>query len=225
MSPQPRITNPLLHPLMTGWLVFATAVSTFAAFAETTVDVPLMRGAGHATQQGFVRVTAAGSGTITIDAWNDSGVVESTTLSVVAGRTYHFNSDDLEMGNRSKGVWPGIGTGFGDAYVQLRADFEFVATSYIRTRDGFLTSMGNTLVPTDGGSFGTACVYEATIFNPASNTNQVSSLRIIERGGEAAPVSIYGIDDDGVTHGPVRLTVPANGASVPSLKCIYIRWR
>ncbi|MCY3620926.1 MAG: hypothetical protein OXH68_04345 [Gammaproteobacteria bacterium] len=180
--------------------------------AETIFDVPLMRGADHPTQQGFVRITAVESGTISIQAWSDAGDAESTSLSVVGGRTYHFNSNDLEMGNRDKGIFPGIGTGFGDSYVQLSADFEFVATSYMRTGDGFLTAMGNTLVPTDGESFGTACVYEATIFNPASNTNQVSSLRIIERGGRLAEVSIYGIDDDGVTYGPVGLEVLANHA-------------
>lgn len=182
------------------------------ATAETVFDVPLMRGADHPTQQGFVRITAVESGTISIDARSDTGVVASTSLAVEGGRTYHFNSDDLEMGNRDKGIDPGIGTGFGDSYVQLTADFEFVATSYMRTGDGFLTGMGNTLVPTDGASFGTACVYEATIFNPASNTNQVSSLRIIERGGTDTQVSIYGIDDDGVTYGPVGLDVAANSA-------------
>ena len=181
------------------------------AVAETVFDVPLMRAADHPTQQGFVRVTAVESGIIVIVAWSDAGVVASTSLSVEGGRTYHFNSNDLEMGNDGKGII-GIGTGFGDSYLQLTADFEFVATSYMRTGDGFLTGMGNTLVPTNGESFGTACVYEATIFNPASNVNQVSSLRIIERGGRRAEVSIYGIDDDGITYGPVGLTVPANGA-------------
>ena len=182
------------------------------ATAETVFDVPLMRGADHPTQQGFVRITAVETGTISIEAWSDTGDVETTSLSVLGGRTYHFNSNDLEMGNRDKGIFPGIGSGFGDSYVQLSADFEFVATSYMRTQDGFLTGMGNTLVPTDGESFGTACVYEATIFNPASNVNQVSSLRIIERGGTGTEVSIYGIDDDGVTYGPVGLNVAANSA-------------
>ena len=190
----------------------ALAYGSEIATAETVFSVPLMRGADHPTQQGFVRVTATETGTITIDAWNDSGVLESTALSVVAGRTYHFNSDDLEFGNAAKGIDPGIGSGFGDSFVELKADFEFVATSYVRTDDGFLTGMGNILVPSDGTSFGTACVYEATIFNPASNTNQVSSLRIVERGGDEAHVDIFGVDDDGISRGPVSLTVPANGA-------------
>ena len=183
-----------------------------AALAETTFDVPLMRAADHPTQQGFVRVTAAESGTITIEAWNDAGDVAATSLSVAGGTTTHFNSADLEFGNADKGIPGGIGSGFGDAYVQLSADFGFVATSYMRTDDGFLTGMGSILVPVDGKAFGTACVYEATIFNPASNINQVSSLRIVERGGADTVVNIHGIDDAGVAYGPVVLTVPANGA-------------
>lgn len=213
-TPQrPQVRSPDIGSLArAGSLACIVLVGTAdTATAETVFDVPLMRGADHPTQQGFVRITAVGTGTIAIKAWSDAGVVESTSLSVEGGRTYHFNSNDLEMGNDGKGI-AGIGTGFGDSYLQLTADFEFVATSYMRTGDGFLTGMGNTLVPTDGESFGTACVYEATIFNPASNTDQVSSLRIIERGGTDTRVSIYGIDDDGITYGPVGLTVAANSA-------------
>jgi len=205
--------RPHLHRSLALCLGIAAAGTSWVpALAETTVDVPLMRAAGHPTQQGFVRVTAVESGTIAIKAWNDAGDVESTSLSVVGGTTTHFNSDDLEFGNADKGIPRRIGSGFGDSYVQLTADFDFVATSYMRTNDGFLTGMGNILVPVDGEAFGTACVYEATIFNPASNTNQVSSLRIVERGGSDTAVSIYGTDDDGVTYGPVGLTVAANGA-------------
>ena len=194
------------------WTGIALIGAANVTIAETVVDVPLMRGAGHPTQQGFVRVTPVESGTIAIDAWNSAGEAASASLSVEGGITIHFNSDDLEFGNRTKGIPAGIGSGFGDSYVQLTADFEFVATSYVRTGDGFLTGMGNILVPVDGDAFGAACVYEATIFNPASNTSQVSRLRIVERGGDDTAVSIYGVDDQGITHGPVGLTVPANGA-------------
>ena len=191
--------------------VVASAIAT-QSLAETAFDVPLMRAASHATQQGFVRVTAVEGGTIEISAWDDSGVRIATSLSVRAGQTSHFNSDDLEFGKAEKGIPNGIGSGHGDWYLQLRADFDFVATSYIRTDDGFLTTMGNMLVPTNGASFGAACVYEATIFNPASNTDQVSSLRIVERGGVDTAVSISGIDDEGSLHGPVEFEVPANNA-------------
>ena len=55
--------------------------------------------------------------------------------------------------------------------------------------------------------------HDVAIFNPASNVNQVSRLRIINPGAEAAAVVIEGIDDDDESPGAgVELTVPA-GAS------------
>ena len=182
------------------------------AHGQTVFDVPLMRRADHETQQGFVRVVSLGTGFIDIEAWDDAGTDESTDLYVQEGRTYHFNSTDLENGNPAKGIDRGIGSGEGDWYVQLSADFDFVVTSYIRTKDGFVTAMGNTLVPVDGADFGAACAFEASFFNPASNTNQVSSLRIVEYDAVETDVRILGFDDDGDVYGPVDLTVPAGGA-------------
>ena len=51
------------------------------------------------------------------------------------------------------------------------------------------------------------------IFNPGSNPNQVSRLRLVNPGAEDAQVTITGIDDAGASPGaPVTVTVPA-GAS------------
>ena len=188
----------------------ACGVSIFAN-GQTSFDVPLMRRADHETQQGFVRVAALGTGYIRIDAWDDTGERKVTDLYVVQERTYHFNSEDLENGNPAKGIDQGIGAGEGDWYLQLSADFDFVVTSYIRTKDGFVTAMGNTLVPVDGSDFGAECAFEAAFFNPASNTKQVSSLRIIEYDDVETDVRILGFDDDGYLYGPVDLTVPASG--------------
>lgn len=181
------------------------------AHGQTVFDVPLMRRADHETQQGFVRVASLGTGYIQVDAWDDAGAHALTYLYVREGRTYHFNSTDLEEGNPAKGITAGIGEGEGDWYLQLSADFDFVVTSYIRTEDGFVTAMGNTLVPVDGSDFGAECAFEASIFNPASNTNQVSSLRIVEYDDVETEVRILGFDDHGYVHGPVDLTVPAGG--------------
>ena len=41
-------------------------------------------------------------------------------------------------------------------------------------------------------------VYEVAIFNPASNTNQVSQLRVINDGSAAAQLTVTGTDDLGV---------------------------
>ncbi|MYD98270.1 MAG: hypothetical protein F4X98_12935 [Gammaproteobacteria bacterium] len=188
----------------------ACGLSTLA-HGQTVFDVPLMRRADHETQQGFVRVASLGTGYIDIDAWDDAGTHAFTDLYVEQGRTYHFNSTDLEDGNPTKGINAGINEGEGDWYLQLSADFDFVVTSYIRTEDGFVTAMGNTLVPVDGSAFGAECAFEASFFNPASNTKQVSSLRIVEYDDVETEVRILGYDDDGDVYGPVDLTVPASG--------------
>jgi len=194
-------------------LAVAAWGSAFTSGAETVFDVPLMRAHGHTTQTGFVRVTSLGTGYITIDAWDDTGYHASTFLQVQSGHTHPFNSADLEQGNPAKGIATGIGSGEGDWYLQLVADFDFVVTSYVRTTDGFVTAMGNTLVPTDGSAYGTVCAFEASFFNPAKNRNQVSSLRVIEYdGGVDTTVRILGIDDDGDVRGPVSFAVPAAGA-------------
>ena len=49
-------------------------------------------------------------------------------------------------------------------------------------------------------------------FNPASNVNQVSSLRLVNRGESDAMITIFGIDDDGAERGPVSLSLPAGTA-------------
>ena len=55
--------------------------------------------------------------------------------------------------------------------------------------------------------------HRVVIFNPGSNPNQVSGLRLVNPGSEDAEVTITGIDDTGASPGSaVMLTVPA-GAS------------
>ena len=53
--------------------------------------------------------------------------------------------------------------------------------------------------------------YRVATFNPASNVNQVSTLRIANPGDVQAHVAIVGVDDRGASGGPVRLTIPAGG--------------
>ena len=55
-------------------------------------------------------------------------------------------------------------------------------------------------------------VHRVATFNPASNLDQVSSLRIFNSGGGDAAATITGIDDHGASSGPVRIDVPAGAA-------------
>ena len=59
--------------------------------------------------------------------------------------------------------------------------------------------------------------YRVAFFNPASNRSQVSALRLVNAGEEAAAVIVTGIDSTGVSPGDeVGLTVPARGARTVS---------
>ena len=180
--------------------------------AETVVDVPLFRSASHPTQQSFVRVTSLGEGgTVEIHAYDDKGMYRSLTVEVGADATLGFNSNDLEQGNRKKGLTPGIGTGTGDWFLQLRSGIDFKAGSYMRTSDGFFTAMGSALLPFNAaavGFDGAGCAFEVNIFNPGRNFNQRSWLRLINYDLKTASVEVTGIDDVGDRRGPVTIEVP-----------------
>ena len=78
--------------------------------------------------------------------------------------------------------------------------------SYARTADGFLTSLHDLAPVAEDGS------HRVVFFNPGSNTRQVSKLRLMNNGDEAAAVTISGIDDRGRDSGTVTLTAPAGSA-------------
>jgi len=166
-----------------------------------------MPATGDDRRQGFVRVVnhTPDAGEVTIEAFDDAGTVYGPiTLSLDADETAHFNSDDLELGNAAKGLSAGVGTGEGDWRLRLTSLLEIEVLAYIRTDDGFLTSMHD-LMPASGAG------RRAPFFNPGSNENQFSMLRLVNDFGEEVEVLVTGIDDDGV-EGEVRITVPPNAA-------------
>ena len=160
-------------------------------------------------RQGFVRVVnrSAETGEVRIDAFDDEGgSYGPVVLSIDSGAVVHFNSDDLEDGNAAKGLSSGVGPGEGAWRVELSSELDIEVLSYVRTSDGFLTSMHDT-VPSEGGRHWVA------FFNPGSNSAQVSLLRLINQGEEEAEVSIVGVDDRGNSPGSEVTTTISAGAS------------
>ena len=104
---------------------------------------------------------------------NDEGASYGPlTLSIGGGETLRFNSNDLEDGNADKGLSGGTGPGKGEWRLELSSDLDIEALSYIRTSDGFLTAMHDTAPAEEG-----RC--EVAIFNPGSDANQESPLRLV----------------------------------------------
>ena len=169
-------------------------------------DVPVFAAADHDIRQGFVRVVnRAGRGVVHIDAFDDRGNRRSTSLAIDGGSTVHFNSDDLENGNFDKSLARGVGAGTGDWRLELRG-IDVQVLVYMRTKDGFLTSLHNRV---DLGADG----YLVPIFNPGMNRDQISSLRLFNAGRQDAALTITATDDHGVpSSGSVQLELAAGEA-------------
>ena len=208
-------------------------LTNLSTSSDGGLTVALFPAASHATQQGFVRVAnlSATTGTAQVRGYDDAGTSYGPlTLQLPAGRTVHFNSDDWEEGGTDKGLEGAAGSGEGAWRLEFESALDLVVSAYVRTSDGFLTSMHD-LVDRDtcaseeveGGQITARssrpfafrpCRDERRVpfFNPASNTRQVSSLRLVNRGGSDLAVTVFGVDDEGAERGPVSRSLPAGAA-------------
>ena len=184
-------------------------VASAAQEPERNHTIPFFPSASDEVRKGFARVInhSAEAGEVRIDAVDDEGESYGPVmLAVDAGEAVHFNSDDLENGNAAKGLSGSVEAGQGAWRLQLSSELDIEVLSYIRTTDGFVTAMHDTVPSEDGGHW-------VAFFNPGSNTSQVSRLRLVNPGEEAAEVSIVGVDDRGESPGSEVTTTIASGAS------------
>ena len=195
-------------------LILSVGQLQHATSAGSTHSIPFFPAASDPlSRQGFARIVnrSGTSGTVTIDAFDDSGRNHGpVTLSLDARETAHFNSGDLEDGNAVKGLEQGTGRPTeGDWRLELTSDLDIMVLSYIRTTDGFVTAMHD-VAPAESNS------HTVVFFNPGSNAAQVSILRLVNAGNASASVTIHGVDDLGTRAGPVRLSIPARAAHTVS---------
>lgn len=186
-----------------------------------THDLPFVTAASNTGQQGFVRIANKSDrdGTVRIHAVDDTGDYRGPVeLSLDAHEVVHFNSQDLESGNRSKGLSAGVGDGSGNWRLELTTRVEIDARAYVRTPDGFLTSIHQVaaeVAPAEVESAEDTTVrYHVPFFNPGANDVRQSRLRLINTGVEPAEIVISGRDDLGrrPPNGDVSLTL-ASGAA------------
>ena len=145
------------------------------------------------------------AGSVSIEAFDDHGQSYGPlTLSLGANETAHFNSEDLENGNPAGGLAGATGAGEGDWRLVLTTELDIDVLAYIRTSDGFLTSIRDAAPWEDGG-------HRLATFNPGSNRNQESLLRLVNIGETDATVAITGTDGTGSTE-TVTVDVPSQAA-------------
>ena len=168
--------------------------------------------ASDTTRQTFLRIINISNqtGTVTLAGIDDVGQIApggDVMFELGPNESKQMNAQDLESGNLAKGVLGMLGDGEGRWKLTVSADIDIRVMSLIRTPDGFLTNLSR-VTPVTGN------VNDVFFFNPASNLNQVSSLRIVNDSNQQASVTISGIDDNGDAGpgGEVIFNVPANSA-------------
>ena len=95
-------------------------------------------------REGFARVInhSERGGTVRIVAIDDTGKEYGPIeLALRARESANFNSRDLETGNASKGLSGGLGAGQGSWRLRLYSGLDIEPSAYVRTRDGFVTTM------------------------------------------------------------------------------------
>ena len=178
---------------------------------ETGVHHVALFPAASDERQGFARVinTSPRDGMVRIDVFDNMGTrYGPLELALGAGETVHFNSEDVELGNANKGLSGSAGAGEGDWRLELTSDLEIEVLAYVRTDDGFLTTMHDAVATVAGRR-------RVVTFNPGSNANQVNRLRLVNPTGNEIEVAVHGTDDTGWSADvAARADVPAFGALV-----------
>jgi T5SS/PEP-CTERM-associated repeat protein/autotransporter-associated beta strand protein len=169
--------------------------------------------ADNPNQQTFIRLVNPNDADVAvqIQGYDDNGTPApggEVVLMLSAQQSLQLNAADLELGNAGKGLDGALGNGVGKWQLKVNSSAPIEAMSLIRTPDGFLTSVTET-VPTEA-----AGVHVLYFANPGSNPNQQSFIRVVNRSGASGEVNVSAVDDAGIPApgGDIRFTLAANAA-------------
>ena len=166
--------------------------------------------ASNEMRQGFVRIVNHfdTTGVATITATDDAGqTYVPLMLTLEPRQAMSVNADDLETGNSDKGLTGATGMGMGDWRLTIDSEtLDIEALAYAHTEEGFLSGMNAVATLTDDS-------VEIPFFNPGSNVDQVSLLRLVNTSDEEAEATVTGVDDNGASPGASILLTLAAGAA------------
>jgi hypothetical protein len=152
--------------------------------------------ARNLNQQSFLRFINRSAQAVDVELLgiDDDGQPASlgdVTFTLGANRALQVTSQDLESGNPGKGLSGSFGAGIGKWQIKVNSSAPIDAMSLIRTPDGFVTNLSDTVPKPAPGEY---AVYFA---NPASNPAQQTFLRVVNRSKQSGPVTMSGIDENG----------------------------
>lgn len=165
----------------------------------------------NTTRQSFIRLInpQATETSVEIYGIDDSGTASKNapvSLTISPEASIQITAEDLENGNLEKGLTSTLCDLEGKWQLRIRSDQEIEVQGFIRSLDGFLTSMTE-VVPSVGNT------HEVYFANPASNTNQQSFVRIVNLDDSAGLVTITGVDDEGQDNdASVNFSLDANAS-------------
>jgi len=171
---------------------FLTNLNSVVESVDGTVtNIDFANPASNSEKTTFLRImnVTDESTTVTINGTDDDGSDAPggmVMIEIAANSAVQVTSADLENGNLTKGVLGGLGAGSGLWQLELESNVAIKVQNLVRTPDGFLTNLSSKASVSGAAS-------EALVFNPASNVNQRSSLRIVNRTNQMAEVSVSAV--------------------------------
>ena len=191
---------------------------TYAALGHDTGHVvPYFPVASDGFVQGFVRIAnhSDKAGTVVIHGIDDAGArYEPIPLALGARETRSFRADHLVACGFAKRVSGSPGEDEDEAgnwRFSLATELDMEALGYIRTQDGFMSSMHETARTTRGPDGRT--IHHVPFFNPGRERSPASHLRLVNPGDREVVVTIAGRDDAGeASSEEVRLSLPGGTA-------------
>ena len=183
---------------------------------------PWFASAGDAAgRQSFVRLVNRSevAGEALVWGLDDAGArFGPARLSIGAGRTAHFNSEDLERGNAAKGLTDGIGAPVaGDWRLEILSTLDLEAQTLLRASGGPPSSLHDGL-PRVGETLRAAFLPAGRERSPAG------ALRVTNPTGADETVMVWGFDDAGRGRLATGLVAPAGRAVTVSASDLE-RWR
>ena len=194
---------------------FLTNLSGVASKNLTNItELYYVNPASETVKKNFIRLInrSSQSGTITIAGIDDNGAAApggNVTITLGGNQSMQVTVEDLENGNVTKGLTGKLGDGVGLWHLNVSATVNISVMNLIRATGGFLTNVSQ-------ASPIVAQVNKVFFFNPGSNKNQKSSLRLVNNSNQTGSVTISGIDDKGVAApgGDVTLSIASNGGAI-----------
>ncbi|MBO6656089.1 MAG: DUF1588 domain-containing protein [Pseudomonadales bacterium] len=190
---------------------YLSNLSAIAPGEGNSRKLTLVEPADQTSRNSSLRImnTSNNVATVTISATDDDGAPApggDVTMTLSPNQTQHVSIADLESGNINAGISGMLGDGNGRWRMTVASTDTLEVMSLVETTDNLMANISRA-VPSSGN------VHEVPVFNPASNTERRSSVRVTNETNSQAAITITGYDDAGNSEDtPITFDLPGQEA-------------